>query len=498
MYYIIEEKEENKIVNADKEMYIHIDDIRLLNDTVQTIKHVISTSMYLKAFHLSDEVIDLINESVIYDLDTNIIMQKLIEINFPLFSLITGYINNEKKKYKKLQNINKGNIIIKCTKDNFIKCLKYANSINNKVVILEGENISLSEYKELLSNCNLNELNKDNITICYQDTTSDISVKELYNLSLLVDEITTKINKFNLSTLEKIVYVYDFVKKREYHDCDDKRNSRDLDKVVKGEDIVCVGYSNLFNAILKSLNINCRALISTKAKHQRSVVYVKDDKYGIDGLYVFDPTWDSKKSDAYIDNYNYFAMPLKEAEKDCPTELFEKTNVSMEKLKKFYRIDIDTEKNIAYDKINALKDMFEFTSTKGFDVLNNAIALYEYCTLEEKQEAFLIYDSYIKKYNSPNIDAEKLFEAIINTRIIEYYLDEQQDINIDNIKLSISDRYSFRKKYSSNDKFDSFLRMLCCSCEILDELSEYEDKNSEKIKRKMLNIKLLKTLNNKK
>ena len=46
------------------------------------------------------------------------------------------------------------------------------------------------------------------------------------------------------------------------------------------------GFSNLFNAILMSLDIKAMPLISKTANHQRSIVYVNDSKYDIDGIYV--------------------------------------------------------------------------------------------------------------------------------------------------------------------------------------------------------------------
>lgn len=500
MYYIIEENNEskkNRIILNDKEMYISIDNILILNNVEKTIEHMVNTSEYLKMLRFNNDMLNIIIEAVIYDIDTNSIINKLSQMNFPLFSISTGYINNLKKKYQKLKEINEGSIVIKCNKDNFIKCLKFAKNINNKVIILEAKNISLGEYKELLSSVNLNELNNPNITISYQDTTRDLNIKELYNLSLLIDEVAKKINKYNLSPLEKIVYVYDYVKKREYHECEDKTNSRDLDKVINGENIVCVGYSNLFNAILKSLNISCIPLISIKAKHQRSLVYVKDDKYNINGIYAFDPTWDSKKTKAYIDNYNYFAMPFEESEKNCPTELYQKTTTSIDEIIENYQIDLTQDKPISFDKINAIEELFKLTETEGFEEMNNIVGLYSNCSISEKERAIFIYDTFTKKYNPGNIPVEKLFSAIINARIIEYYVGETTDINIDNIKLAISDKYSHTKIYSRDTAIDKLLKAILCDCDIIEELSEYEERNEEEIKRKTLNIRLLKTLTNK-
>ena len=101
--------------------------------------------------------------------------------------------------------------------------------------------------------------------------------------------------------------------------------SSDVSSVLTGDSIVCAGYSNVFNAILKCLNIKAAPLISKEAKHQRSIIYVQDEKYNIDGVYVFDPTWDRRKNKEdkeYINRYNYFAIPLSVSNETAKDELY--------------------------------------------------------------------------------------------------------------------------------------------------------------------------------
>ena len=82
-------------------------------------------------------------------------------------------------------------------------------------------------------------------------------------------------------------------------------------------------------------------------------------KYNIDGIYAFDPTWDRKREDEYINNYKYFAMPFNDSERDAPSELFEKTNLTLEELKEITSYDYKTE-YIACDKMLYLEKMFKF------------------------------------------------------------------------------------------------------------------------------------------
>ena len=122
----------------------------------------------------------------------------------------------------------------------------------------------------------------------------------------MICDIYEDIKRTNLSPFEQSIYAYDIVKNRKYKKCDyNLRTSRDLDKILIGDTIVCVGYSNFLNAILKCLNIKAIPLIDIRRRHQCNLVYIKDSKYGIDGIYMFDPTGDRKRNDNndYISNY---------------------------------------------------------------------------------------------------------------------------------------------------------------------------------------------------
>ena len=78
--------------------------------------------------------------------------------------------------------------------------------------------------------------------------------------------------------------------------------------------IVCVGFANIFDAVCKKLNIksNMFFLINRSDDsrgHARNMVYLHDEKYSIDGLYFFDPTFDCKKDmeNNFLFSYRFFA-----------------------------------------------------------------------------------------------------------------------------------------------------------------------------------------------
>jgi len=96
---------------------------------------------------------------------------------------------------------------------------------------------------------------------------------------------------------------------------EDKMISRNLSTALLGDKIVCVGYAVIFKTLLQKLGIECREVFlkhpSKITGHARNVIYVKDEKYGVDGVYYFDPTWDSKKNELdkeFLYSYKYFAM----------------------------------------------------------------------------------------------------------------------------------------------------------------------------------------------
>lgn len=168
----------------------------------------------------------------------------------------------------------------------------------------------------------------------------------------------------NLSPFEKMVYAYDITKKFKKYRMPKKDNknvvnmsydeklkirslSRDLYKILDNDYIVCVGFVNLLHDLLSKLGIDSISqsvdidlarhksikqlrdnnknwkelspqekykLISQQVSyipkdsfegHRRLIVRIKDEKYGIDGIYISDPTWDN---DYEYNSYAHIAM----------------------------------------------------------------------------------------------------------------------------------------------------------------------------------------------
>lgn len=152
-----------------------------------------------------------------------------------------------------------------------------------------------------------------------------VTISEYEKTVNAIDEIVNKIKKYNLSPLEQVMYAYDLVRDRVYKEEDKNENpteSRDITSVLLGDKIVCLGYAIIFDKVLENLGINSSIYklvnYSKKSGHARDIAYIKDDKYGVDGVYYFDPTWDSKKKDSatgYLDSYKFFAKTKEDM--DC-------------------------------------------------------------------------------------------------------------------------------------------------------------------------------------
>lgn len=128
-----------------------------------------------------------------------------------------------------------------------------------------------------------------------------------------IDRYVSFIKSLKLSPLEIIMIAYDLVRNRKYTlETDEEKatESRDLSSSLLGEKIVCVGYSEILKCILKHLGIKIecvflRAKESFEHNHLRNIVYVKDDKYQVEGIYYLDATWDSFIKNGKIFHYQY-------------------------------------------------------------------------------------------------------------------------------------------------------------------------------------------------
>lgn len=386
----------------------------------------------VEKYNIKIEETEIIERNVIIEIDDiNVIKDMDIDKIFDyLFNKLEEKKSKEKYSFMSLglnasyqmaynllmeaKKANNLSITIKCNKSEVASYIDILKGTKEKITI-ECTDLSLSEYFQILEKYSKEELESMNIDINYQKANSPIHISKLYTVSQTIKNIANEVNRYNLSELEKIMYVYDLVKSRIFtRDESDLKNSRDLDKVLLGDSIVCVGYSNLFNAILISLGIKAMPLTYTFAKHQRSIVYVKDSKYNIDGIYTFDPVGDrrrDKKDNNYLNRYGYFAIPLSNAGIRIPkTEQISYDDftpvleMEIDKINKILKGNQNPAAQISL--LNLLNSMFMFAFDRKLE-RTDCITEEEYRLLEEK-------------YNSKELTSDTSDKLKSVVRRIEY------------------------------------------------------------------------------
>ena len=209
--------------------------------------------------------------------------------------------------------------------------MDYINSnpkiISKKIVL--NEILEITDFNRLMELIYEYKDIKDKVYVTLVDNSNYVSLNDCYKTMNAIKIQADEIKSLNLSPMETIMYVYDIVRNRVYEheeEGDSLFKSRDLTEVMFGDKIVCAGYVSIFHALLSYLGIDSGVVRlidkndeSGRTGHTRNIVYVQDPKYNIDGVYYFDPTWDSKRKgegNEYLYRYNFFAQTRNQVDSD--------------------------------------------------------------------------------------------------------------------------------------------------------------------------------------
>lgn len=225
-------------------------------------------------------------------INENLMLNKNIYFNF---NEISDFVNNNDYFLKNINTIEfLGNCYDKIS--NFItnnnELLNYKILISEKI-IPNSENLEKAKkFFGKFPNILFNLIGNDEyVNLTQFDATVNA-----------INSIVNSIKRYDYSPAEQLLYAYDLIRNREYI-MEEKSEpcyiSRDLTSVLSGDKIVCLGYSNIFNAVINNLGISGTiCFLKNNSKngqgHARNLVYVKDEKYGIEGFYFFDLTLDRK------------------------------------------------------------------------------------------------------------------------------------------------------------------------------------------------------------
>ena len=293
--------------------------------------------------------------------------------------------------------------------------------------------VDITEYDKLLKLKEEFAPLRGNAYVILSGNGDYVSLEDCFKTVSYIKAEADRIKALNLSPFETIMYVYDMVRNRVYtseNEDETAFKSRDLSQVLFGDKIVCAGYDNIFKALLKYLGFSSNTVgyadIDGPGGHARNEAYIKDDKYNIDGVYYFDPTFDCKRcegNNTYLNHYRHFALTRNDMNKND-------TDMVEERMTEFTP-DF-------YDKMaNALssKDML---SVMKYSIVANRIFAYTnknpmlsqnimaYCAGKEEAldiDLFLgeLKDS-IEKFNK-KIYAETYIKALDVVREVEYKQD---------------------------------------------------------------------------
>lgn len=179
------------------------------------------------------------------------------------------------------------------------------------------------------------EFKEKNINFGFEDMATTFSASDVENANYQIVKTAEIIKESDYSPLETLLSVYLRTQSRKYTRERENENpslSRSIYGVLNSDRIVCVGYCELFKAVINEIgNKNIKIfdnhvtvqdeddilgyLFGEFDKHRNLIIYLKDEKYNIEGFYYLDPTWDCSQTDSNTANLNYFLILLQDISK---------------------------------------------------------------------------------------------------------------------------------------------------------------------------------------
>lgn len=370
-----------------------------------------------------------------------------------------------------LENVNRGLKYIKEEKIDQELTIQLRQENFDEFVI--SDNI---EYFEKLA--------KNNVNINFKYDTGDrvFSLKEILDNEHFLQQATEDIKNKNFSPLEQLIAVYDIAKVFKPYKGNNELGSavsRSLYEYLGNEYMVCSGYSDLVANLGHRLNLNVSKFglyLNGVEPHNRNYVNLVDPKYGIDGFYAIEPTWEQngklrehprRKSyeqvrSTYADflltteegRHNYTGGKIRVEDYDAYF-----TSTTPEELRK--SVLANKNGNNIQNVIEKLDPEF----AKTFNQLD----------INKDEDAYVVLDYFKTKVNN-TFPKEALLDAVINVKKTVYLNFNDQDF--EDMRMG----YSLTKPFSI-DEFDSNGILKSCSLygKKYDEYAErrYNDIKSE-------------------
>ena len=182
-------------------------------------------------------------------------------------------------------------------------------------IIKLSQKYDLSKYKRImikLENKNYDDIDKlsslgIDIYIKVLGDKGICTLDEFKKMRDFFNEFTNRYSTYNLSNLEKITLAYDYIKFFSFNETQTDRltDSRSITKSIITGNVVCEGYSRIFCQLLSEMGVSSNLIFikpnkKEKGGHVRVILKVNDEKYNINDIFAFDPTWDSSQNTSLV------------------------------------------------------------------------------------------------------------------------------------------------------------------------------------------------------
>lgn len=362
--------------------------------------------------------------------------------------------------------------IIKFNEDNqaFVE-LKSLENLKKGLEYIDEKGLD-QELIVVLDQGNLDELLiSDNIEFFEELAEKDINInfrydtgKKTFSLQNVLDkehflrQAVEDIKSKNFSPLEQLIAIYDIAKVFKSYKSEEGSiaESRALYEYLESDYMVCVGYADLVSNLAHRLHLNVTeiSLDVTKSNgqvegHARNYVNLVDPKYGIDGFYVLEPTWEQggtiiganrrKSYEQSRSTYKDFLLTT-----DAGRHNYTGGEIDVEHYDSVFTATSQDELNIAIAQMgyrNNLYELMQDLDPEFSQVLNGL-------DTHNPEDAQIILDYFNSKVNRP-ISKKALLDAIINVKRTIYVNFTDQDFEDMRMGYSITEPFA-------EDIYDSY------------------------------------------
>lgn len=279
-----------------------------------------------------------------------------------------------------------------------------------------------SDEKEKLDNMSFQNI--DTWNIAYSIEKNRFSITTLSKYRMISEWFNNAVKEIDedLSTLEKVAYLYDKVKLFELNT--NPKYGR-LPEILSSKTANSYGYNLVFKGLLSMCDIKS-AILNYQIDGEDNyitIAEINDEKYDVNGIYLFEPSMDTIGKEQYRQglarrmNYNFFGMKVEKFSKlkgQVITKDLLKILISSDELECKHRAN-NYSKRYGNSKIKELEDSFKSnldmiylnihnTQGIGIDIMSNIISNRVEHFSKKEDEKELIKETVLANYKDREKD----------------------------------------------------------------------------------------------